>query len=467
MEQQYIDKLCELIEISSVYSEEAVPGGPFGKNVKKALENILDFGSKLGFSVKNYDGYAGEMTMGCGEYMIGVLCHIDVVAAGSGWTKEPFTATIENGRIYGRGSSDDKGPLVAILSAISKLSLEGKIPEDISIRVIIGTNEEESWQGINYYLKKADRLPEVSIVPDGMFPVIYCEKGLLDLDLKAELHPDAEAEVRLISLSGGEGRNIVAPEASAVLRCKTERQNAIGKALLEVCKQKNIKAEVKIEDDKIIFRVTGKPAHAMTPEKGVNAISQMISALDDAIGDSLSHRDFVAGYMKVIGTGAHGEEGGFAFADEESGLLTFNIGMVEFEEQSIVLKANVRYPTSMKKEFVMSAINKGLKRGGFAVEEVDYLPPVSFRTDSPLIEILMEAYREVTGDTVSKPISMGGATYARAIPNAVSYGALFPDEEELAHEADEYISLTSLKKSEQIYYIALEKLILRRICNEE
>lgn len=471
MEEKYIQELCKLIEIPSVFSEEAVEGGPFGQEVKAALEEVLDFGERLGFTVKNYDGYAGELTMGTGTYMIGVLCHIDVVSAGPGWAKEPFSAVLEGEKLYGRGSSDDKGPLMAALSAISRLAKNGEIPEDVSIRVIIGTNEEEAWEGIHYYLDKVDSLPEVSFVPDGVFPVIFCEKGLLDLDLKVQAQVNPDAEVKLLGLWGGEGRNVVAPGASAKLKCEKDGQE-VCRALEKAAAQngfevKTERAKTEQAEEEVKVTVEGKSAHAMTPEKGINAISRLIAILCEGLGDRFSHSDFAAGYMNVIGHDIHGEAGGFCFSDEESGMLTFNVGTVTFDGEGICLQANARYPASLEHDFVFGAIRTGLGGGGLLVEETDYLPPVSFKTDSPLIETLMEAYREVTGDMASQPVSMGGATYARAIPNAVSFGALFPDEEELAHGPDEYVSLESLEKAENIYYTALQKLIDRRMLHEK
>ena len=78
---------------------------------------------------------------------------------------------------------------------------------------------------------------------------------------------------------------------------------------------------------------------------------------------------------------------------------------------------------------------------------------------SGFIGILMEAYQKGSGDDSGRPMAIGGATYARAIPNAVAFGPLFPDEEELAHEANEYLALESLEKMTLIYIEALKKLL--------
>ena len=78
---------------------------------------------------------------------------------------------------------------------------------------------------------------------------------------------------------------------------------------------------------------------------------------------------------------------------------------------------------------------------------------------SAFIKTLMDAYREITGDTEHEPFSIGGATYARFLPESVSFGPLFPYEMELAHEANECLSVESLTGMTEIYILALEKLV--------
>ena len=80
-----VNRLGELVAIPGVFEDAPSKGAPFGKNIRKALEYVLKMGQEMGFQVKNYDGYAGELTIGKGKRIIGVLCHTDVVSAGEGW----------------------------------------------------------------------------------------------------------------------------------------------------------------------------------------------------------------------------------------------------------------------------------------------------------------------------------------------------------------------------------------------
>lgn len=448
-----VSDIIDLVNIPTIYSEDGGEGRPFGREVERGLQWILDRAAEMGMKTRNYDGYAAEITIGEGPLMIGILAHEDVVPAGEGWETEPFDAIVKDGAIYGRGTGDDKGPLISSLYAMKYLMDEGKIPEGACLRLIVGTNEEESWGGINYYKSQADKLPDYSIVPDGYFPLIYCEKGLIDFDLRESLFDDESADIRLRELHGGSGRNIVAGKADCTLECRTVSASLIAARLNAF---DGITA--KHDGDMVVVTARGKSTHAMSPEKGVNAISRLMEALARIEG-TLSIGDFIGKYNRYIGSDYHGERFGCQFEDELSGRTTFNIGTLRCENGEIVLEANLRYPASMEKETVINAIDRTCRQSGFVFEEKDYLPPVYTRPDSDFVQRLMEVYQRVTGDTEHDAFAIGGATYARAIPNAVAFGPLFPYEEELAHEANEFLSIDSLEKMTEIFAEGLAALL--------
>ena len=447
-----IDDLTDLVAKQSVYDGEDKTHPPFGAGVEDALQTVLKLGKSFGMTVKNYDGYAGEITAGNGAHMIGVLCHVDVVPAGEGWETKPFVLTEQNGRLYGRGSSDDKGPLVSCLYAMKYLLDAGKIPADACIRMIIGANEEESWQCIRHYLEQAETLPALSFVPDGSFPLISCEKGLLDFDLCSADIPDHHAPVRLVSLEGGTSRNIVPSSASCCLECKDAQTVAAQLSDLPGI-------AVQAEGHQVTVTAKGKSAHCMSPEKGVNAIAHLLHALAQ-LGKDFSHSAFAASFDRLIGKDYTGERFGIAMQDDVSGALTFNIGTIRLTADGVFsMQANIRYPASACYETVQESVRSCADRAGLQYTEVDHLPPVYFEKGSPLVRALLETYQEVTGDTTHEPFSIGGATYARALPNAVAFGPQFPYEEELAHEPNEFLAIDSLEKMTAIYGRALEKLL--------
>lgn len=169
-----------LIQIKSV--EAPAEGNmPFGKGVQDALEYTLNLGEKMGFAVKNVDNYAGHIEFGEGDEIIGVLAHLDVVPEGSNWDYDPYGAEIADGKIFGRGTIDNKGPAVSALYAMKALKDEG-IPVNKRVRLILGTNEETGWEGINYYMKN-EETPHMGFTPDADFPAIHGEMGILIFDL--------------------------------------------------------------------------------------------------------------------------------------------------------------------------------------------------------------------------------------------------------------------------------------------
>ncbi len=465
MEEEFKQDLISLVKIPSVYDSSGTPGAPFGQNVSKCLNRFLEIGEKLGYKAKDYDGYAGELDLGDGDRIIGILGHCDVVPAGEGWKTEPFDPVLVENRLYGRGSSDDKGALLACMYAATQLKDDGKIPEGIKIRIIIGTNEEEDWEDMPYYLQKTDAVPDYSIVPDAQFPVIYCEKGLYDVDIIYNHEtPDSDAEIVLEDLNGGSARNAVAAKAEAVLgfgsgEVRAELLEATSKLVQNEIEKQRFDGASRIEDDKLIVTINGKNAHAMNPEKGINAGMQLIAVLNRLPAEKFSHHKFTAEYCRVIGDDYFGEKNGLACSDEESGKLTMSVGTYKMSEGgSVIMQASIRYPSSAKFEDIKTKTDQAFGGGAFSVTQISHMKPVYFKKTDPFVNLLMNVYRDVTGDKETQPISIGGATYARAIPNAIAFGPIFPWEEELAHEPNEFVDLDSLEKAADIYYNAIEKI---------
>lgn len=452
--EKMISDIVDFVNIPSLYcAEETTKDMPFGKNISKGLDWVLDKAESMGMTVRNIDGYAGEISVGNGNFIVGILAHEDVVAAGEDWDTNPFNAVVKDNKIYGRGTGDDKGPLISTLYVMKYLMEEKKIPEGAMVRMIIGTDEEEEWRGIDYYTSHVDILPDYSIVPDGYFPLIFCEKGLIDFDLCLPLQVDSSADIIVKELYGGSGRNIVAGKAFCALECKEGDVAAIAKTLEET---KGI--SIVVDNTTIKATAQGRSTHAMSPEKGENAISLLMEVLEN-LNYSLSYGKLIKTYNEYIGMDYNGEKFGCGFEDELSGKLTLNIGIIKVQDNDVILESNLRYPASMDVDEVRAAMDVTLEKAGFAYSLKAYLPPVYTEPDSDFVGVLMDAYQRVTGDTENKAFAIGGATYARAIPNAVAFGPLFPYEEELAHEANEYLDIDSLEKMTVIYTAALEGLM--------
>lgn len=458
---EMIKTLSSLIKIPTVFSEDAEPGAPFGKNIAEGLEKILKLGSDMGFTTKNLDGYVGEVQLNVGEKMIGILCHSDVVEPGDGWNTNPFEPTLIGDKLYGRGSADDKAGIVCALYAMKYLKEHHLLRDDFSIRLIIGTDEELGWNDMEYYKKHADRFPDVSLVVDANFPVIYCEKGLWDFDLKwqSPIHTEnSKKPIQLLELTGGTARNALPAKATAVISCTDA--NGIYDYLQKFALENGIDCKIVKEKDTISITASGISVHAMWPEKGKSAIKSLIALLCSLPSNEFSAGDFVSAYSLAMGNDFTGKNLGINCSDEESGALTFVIGQIDYQIETgeFTLVSGLRYPSSKNFEAISDKMISNISKFGFETVSVDHLAPIYFKKDNPIIRTLMDAYSETTGDTNTEPLAIGGATYSRALPNSIAFGPVFPWEKELAHEPNEFMNIDSLDKACNVIISALLKL---------
>ena len=444
----------EIIQIKSV-EEKALAGMPFGEGPYKALEYALELSESMGYKTKRFEGYAGHADLGQGEESVGVLVHVDVVPEGTNWTYDPYGGEIHNGKIYGRGAIDDKGPAIAVLYAMKALKESG-VDLSRKIRIIFGTNEETGWGCMDHYFAN-EQAPTMAFTPDADFPVIYGEKGIIVFDLVYDLNNLKDEKIKLISLNGGNAPNMVPDYAEAILEVKN-----LGKTesdLNNFIQINNYPISLEIEDEKVKIVAKGKSAHGSTPEKGENAIGYLMKFLEEAFEEDVDFNRFFSLYNKKIGLNHHGENIGCGFSDDISGKLNFNPGMIKIQNGKIVVTVNVRYPIKSSSEEVYNGIRDSIKGTGLELiqDESDMLP-LYVPKDNFLVEKLMEVYREQTGDFDSEPITIGGGTYARAMENAVAFGPGFPGQEDVAHQKDEYIEIDHLMKITKIYAKALYEL---------
>lgn len=468
-ESELLRDICESIAIPSIAGAPLGKEHPFGREVTACLEHILNRGAALGFQTNNVDNYVGEITMGSGEHLVGILCHADVVDAGAGWNTNPFSATVIDGELYGRGSIDDKGPMMCCLYAMDYIQKNQLLPENVRIRMIIGTDEEENWISIDEYLKRGPEIPEISMVPDANFPVISCEKGMVNGTISVPVlrmgrEKDNQILLKLESCSGGERPNVVAAEASCSISSAEERYSCrkLAEEVKQLSEKLHIPVVINIEGRKLTVKAEGKAAHAMTPEKGKNAISYLMELLYTLTIEApyvFEQQNVLEFYHHYFGLGYNGEGLNLAWSDADSGKLTVNVGLLTLTDLSLDLVMNLRYPVTRRFEEVERVLAAVCRESGAHIKFGVCMDPIYFEKDSAIVKQLMEVYRESTGDMVSQPIALGGATFARAIPNAIAFGPVFPDQEELAHEANEHYSVADYKRITEIYVKALLKLV--------
>lgn len=429
-----IKDIIRLVSINSVIDKEE-KNAPFGKGIRKALEECVAIAKELSF--KTYideEGYYGYADIGEGETLIGILGHLDVVPAdeNEGWIYPPFKPTLIENKLYGRGTQDDKGPIIASMYGMKAL-IDMGVKINKRIRFIFGTDEETLWRCINKYMEKEEK-PSYGFSPDSMFPMIHGEKGLLQCTLKGKAKGD-------VSIHAGNAFNAVPEKASFI----SENPEEFEKILIEK------KYEYKREDN--LFTVLGKAAHAAKPELGINSIVRLCSALKSQGSESKSI-NFIG---DVLDNSYYGEKI-IENCKDISGNLTINLGKLDITKEEEIISLDIRIPvTYSKEEFVEKLKIKALEYD-LEYEEYDFLKSIYLPVDHFLIKKLRKVYEERTG-LDSTPLTSGGATYARSMDNCVAFGSVFPGKPKTEHQANEFIDIDDLIKSTDIYAYSIYELL--------
>lgn len=409
---EMIEALQKLVSFQSIAKEEG-PEYPYGKEVCGAKEYVLELAKSFGMRVEDVPGKYAYIEIGAGPRLIGILSHLDVVPAGDGWTQDPFGGEIVDGRIYGRGTTDDKGPTIAVLYAMK--ALKEKATLSARIRLILGQTEENGeWRDIEAYTD-AEEIPECGFTPDGDFPAIQNELGAMVFRVQMPQSGFLQGE-------GGTAPNMVPARA----RVKTEFGT---------------------------YEASGKACHGCAPWLGLNGISELMEKVYQAEPENR----FLRMYADLIGKTIYGEKLGIA-AEDESGKLTLNVGLFEVRDETATLMVDIRYPAKKNPDEISGSLVRQFSSYGASCECVYHVRPLYTPSDSPVLGALLSAYREVTGDD-SRPISIGGGTYAKAMPNMVAFGPNFPGHENREHMEDEYILVEDFLKLEEIYERALAYLL--------
>ena len=442
--------LSDLIAIKSV-AEECEGPYPFGEGVHKAFEAMLAMGTRDGFTTKNVDNYGGHIEFkGEGDGIFALLGHLDIVPEGNNWNTDPYEATIIDNKIYGRGAIDDKGPTIVAYYAMKALKEAGFKPRK-DIRLILGLDEETNWDGMKYYMQK-EETPDMGFAPDADFPVIHCEKGLIIFDLIKKLASAEKTGLHIESLNAGTASNMVADRAELVIS-----GGDISDVIAQYSKDHpDYDITCTPSDNGCIVVAKGIAAHGAMPEEGLNAISILCEALAPVVFDNEDVNAFIKFYNETIGFDFNGQRFGCGFSDEPSGKLNFNVGVLKIDQDEIRLTINIRYPATLKEDDIYNGIET-INRG-YEIERVDHLNPLYVPKDHELVEVLMDVYGEFTGDRKSKPLVIGGATYARTVPNCVAFGPVFPHEASVEHQPNEFFNIDSMIKSAKMYAEAIYRL---------
>lgn len=452
---EMIENLQNLIQIPSVYTKSKNPLMPFGKNANKALEYMLALGKQLGFKTKNVDGYCGYIEFGEGHEIVGIIGHLDVVPSGDNWTYPPFSGTVFDNKIYGRGAIDDKGPVIASLYAMKYVLDNCKINK--RVRLILGLNEENDWKCIDYY-KSHEEMPTIGFSPDADFPCIYAEKSILTSYFSMNYISSAPISIKEIDCNQN-AINVVPKICTTILKIDS---SIVMEDLIKNTKSILSKYEFEIDiyklnDEELKLTSHGIGAHAAHPDLGINAISQLIIVLDElfnAYHIKIALFDFFKSYINLE---YNGKSLGIHYKDE-SGILTLNVGNFMLENQTLKIGCNLRIPIHTSIEEVENRILTCLVNyEDITYKKVDTKPALYVPKDNYLVKTLCDIYNE-EANSYSEPIAIGGATYARAFNNCISFGANLPGQKDMCHQTDEFISIDNLLFACKVYAKAIYEL---------
>jgi len=425
----FIADLRKLLSFNSVRGE-ALPGKPFGEEPAKALDFMQSICDEAGLHTTNYDYYCMDACLGEGEETIGALCHLDIVPAGEGWDYPPFAGEMVGSRIYGRGVTDDKGPAMAIFYAVKAL-LDAGVKLNKTVKLIFGSDEETGMSDMAHYLKKV-KAPDYAFSPDADFPVIYAEKNIMG----GFYQTNVEGSTKLVSMKGGTATNAVPNSAVAIIK-----QDTLPKAIDKITYELN--------DGLLAITADGIAAHASLPHKGDNAISTLLKALVEILPDE----DAAKPLIKTLSEGLSASDGsgiGIDCRDDITGALTLNHGVIKYEDNIITSSFDIRHPVTLNYKEVMEKMKTALK--DFELKKIYCSVGIYRPKDGKLVSTLQSLYREISGDTESEPIAIGGGTYARCLPNAVAFGPVFPKGNAGgAHTINEYADVDELLKAARLY----------------
>ena len=450
-----IEDLKGLLVIESVLDEEnSTKDAPFGPKVKEALDYMLGLGNRDGYETKNVEQVAGHLEFGQGEDVIGILCHVDVVPAGKGWSSPPFTPEIRDGKIFARGAIDDKGPTIAAYWA---MNIVKELYPDLSkrVRLIVGTDEESSWRCVDSYFKH-EEMPTMGFAPDAVFPIIHAEKGIADFEWIFPVNEEKKAPFILHSFHSGQRLNMVPDYAVAECQSSEDQLLDVKKEFELFLNDKDLKGKATL-DKHLTLELHGVSVHGSVPHEGVNAAFRLAEFLGELILDQ-SGDAYISFITKWLMDDFTGDRLGISYRDHITGALTMNAGTFEYKaNQQGKVGMNLRYPVTCDFDDVKQTFEKVTAPMSVKMEMIDHMTPHHVPQDHELIQKLQQVYEKQTGEP-AKLLSIGGGTYARSLQAGVAFGALFEGKPQLAHQKDEYVEIDDLLRAAAIYAEAIYEL---------
>ena len=451
-EDELVEALRPLIEAESTLGE-AKAGMPFGEGPALALDRGLELAQKWGFGAQNHEGYVGTADLNEEADGLHILAHLDVVGAGDGWDTAPYKLIRDGDLIYGRGTDDDKGPLVAAMLAMRCVRELG-LPLTKNVKLIMGTDEETGSRDIEHYYASHPFAP-YSLSPDADFPVINIEKAGYGPKFSKTWEKTTGSGVKVLSIEGGIRKNVAPANCKAVLSGADIAQ--VQDVLAEVTRKTGVELTVQEAGETLFITAVGIQAHASTPDEGKNAITATLEALCRL---PLAEGEAEATVRRLHDCFPYGDNRGkalgIAMEDEVSGVLTLTLSLLTLTETGFTAVFDSRDPLCATKENTVDVVEKKFASYGWnCVGELR--PAHAVEADSEFIRTLLSAYETYSGKK-GYCEAIGGGTYVHEIPGGVAFGAGDHGFDSHLHGANERARLSQLLMTAKIYALVISRL---------
>ncbi|MEH7111334.1 Sapep family Mn(2+)-dependent dipeptidase [Neobacillus niacini] len=443
-EEELMMDLANLIRIRSVRSDEtSSPHAPFGNGIRQSFNELLNIAERDSFQFSDFDGYALHIDYGSGDEIVGILAHLDIVSEGNkdDWTFDPYTLTELNGFLYGRGINDDKAPLLAAYYAM-KILRDLNIPLKRKVRLIVGGAEETTWECMEHYFTFNPQ-PEFAFTPDGDFPIVHCEKGVIQgtFTFEPERVLNKEPPHKLIEIQSERQRGFICETCKVIL--ESQYPEAMKSALSDA-------DEIIISNQTITAIYKGDKALSRNPHKGKNAFFLFAKNMIHLKNELANGEKFFSLLESYLLEDIYGKKIGLFHQDSETGSTTMAIPYVTFDGQTFEIAFDYRFPKGQTLETATSALQRFCTEQRLSASIYKSLDLHYLQQDSRLICQLKQAYKSVTGNE-AEGITKGGISYARVLKNGVCFGPTFPGDEPNTHMPNERIRIETLFKSIIIY----------------
>ena len=436
----------------------------FGKLVEKMAKDF-------GLAYRNVDNRIFEVSLkGKGTEEFGILTHSDVVPAvlsewvlDDGTRLDPYKLARVGDRLYGRGTIDDKGSIAAVLYAMKTVKESG-LPIERSMRLMIETTEETGGDAMEYYRGKT-KLPEYNIVLDSGYPAVVAEKGAGSLSVFFPAEKTDGAVTAITDMGAAAAVNAISQTATATLKggdlaAALAKLEAAKAGFLQKYELQGGKFAIAISrgTDSIDIKVTGTSAHGSEPQNGVNPLPRLGLFLQES-GVTLADNQFLKAvkYIDALyGTGYLGEKMGVGYRDDFMGPLTFSPNLIRTgADGRLVMAVNTRMPRGRTpdelKAQVTAKINDWAAANKAQVEiKYDQGNWTARDPSGRWLATLLDIYGDTTG-LEAKPVSAAGATTAKQMPNAISFGPGMPGKKYTGHNAKEYKEVPDLDADLQMF----------------